>query len=80
MKAKKYSTVEVAELVGVSPDTMYRWIDAKKFYVPPVVFVGKVRVRFWTEKEVEAVRKYKANFYNKGRGHGDKAVQGTKRK
>ena len=80
MKAKKYSTLEVADLVKVSPNTIYRWIQAKKFSVPPVVFVGKVRIRLWTEKEVEAVRKYKASFYNKGRGHGDKVVQGTKRK
>jgi predicted DNA-binding transcriptional regulator AlpA len=72
MEAKKYSTVEVAELVKVSPNTMYRWIEAKKFDVPPVVLVGKVRIRLWTEKEVEVVRKYKANFYNKGRGHGAK--------
>jgi len=72
MKVKRYSTSEVAKLVGVSPDTMYRWIDAKKFYVPPVVLVGKVRIRLWTDREVETVRKYKANFYNKGRGHGAK--------
>jgi predicted DNA-binding transcriptional regulator AlpA len=80
MEAKKYSTLEVAELVKVSPNTMYRWMETKKFYVPPVILVGKVRIRLWTEKEVEAVRKYKANFYNKGRGHGEKVVKDTKRK
>lgn len=72
MDPKKYSTVEVAERVGVSPDTLYRWMTARRFYVPPLVSVGRVRIRLWTDEEVEGVKKYKAIFYNKGRGHGRK--------
>jgi excisionase family DNA binding protein len=58
-----YSTVEVAELVGVSWDTLSRWIREKKFPVPPVQSMGRIQVRVWNEDEVEKVRKYKADHY-----------------
>ena len=58
-----YSTVEVAELVGVSWDTLSRWIREKRFPVPPVKSLGRIRVRVWTEDDVEKVRKYKADHY-----------------
>lgn len=58
-----YSTVEVAELVGVSWDTLSRWIREKKFPVPAVRSMGRIQVRVWTELEVEKVRKYKADHY-----------------
>ena len=62
-----HSTVEVAEIVDVSWDTLNRWIRAKTFPVPPVKLVGRVRVRLWTEAQIEAVREYKKNYY-RGKG------------
>jgi len=62
-----YSTVEVAELVDVSWDTLSRWIRERKFPVPPVKSVGRVRVRLWTPEEVDEVRKYKKSHY-RGKG------------
>ena len=62
-----YSTVEVGELVGVSWDTLNRWIRERKFYVPPVKSVGRVKIRLWTSTEVEEVRKYKEHHY-RGKG------------
>jgi predicted site-specific integrase-resolvase len=62
-----HSTVEVAEIVEVSWDTLNRWIRAKKFPVPPVKLVGRVRVRLWTETQIEAVRQYKKDHY-RGKG------------
>ena len=62
-----YSTVEVAKLVGVSWDTLSRWIREKKFTVPPVKSVGRVKVRLWTPAEVDAVRKHKEQHYQ-GKG------------
>lgn len=58
-----YSTVEVAELVGISWDTLSRWIREKRFPVPPVKSLGRIQVRVWTEDDVEKVRKYKAEHY-----------------
>jgi excisionase family DNA binding protein len=64
-----YSTVEVAELVGVSWDTLNRWIRQKKFPVPPVKSIGRVKVRLWNQAEIDDVRKYKERHY---RGKGSK--------
>jgi predicted site-specific integrase-resolvase len=62
-----YSTVQVAELVDVSWDTLNRWIREKKFTVPPVKSVGRVKVRLWTLAEVDEVQKYKKQHY-RGKG------------
>jgi predicted DNA-binding transcriptional regulator AlpA len=85
IEEKKYSTVQVLELAQISSDTMYRWIRAKKIYVPPVQLVGGVRVRLWTEKEIQAVREYKQKDFGKGRGKrndlkGNKRVKRVKDK
>jgi len=67
-----YSTVEVAELVDVSWDTLNRWIRQKKFAVPPVKSIGRVKVRLWTLAEIEEIRKYKEKHY---RGKGGKKTR-----
>ena len=85
IEEKKYSTVQVLGLVQISSDTMYRWIRANKFNVPPVQLVGGVRVRLWTEQEVKAVREYKQKDFGKGQGKrndlkGNKRVKRVKDK
>ena len=72
-----YSTVEVAELVDVSWDTLNRWIRERKFPVPPVQSLGRIRVRIWTENDVEKVRKYKLDHY-RGKGGRKKRKKRTK--
>ena len=72
-----YSTVEVAELVDVSWDTLNRWIREKKFPVPPVKSLGRIRVRIWTENDVEKVRKYKSGHY-RGKGSRKKRKKPTR--
>jgi predicted site-specific integrase-resolvase len=72
-----YSTVEVAELVDVSWDTLNRWIREKKFTVPPIKLVGRVKVRLWTPAEVDEVRKYKEQHYQ-GKGSQKKRKRRTK--
>jgi excisionase family DNA binding protein len=71
-----YSTVEVAELVGVSWDTLNRWIRQKKFPVPPVKSIGRVKVRLWTPAEIDDVRKYKERHY-RGKGSKKKRLKGS---
>jgi excisionase family DNA binding protein len=64
---KKHSTVEVAKLIGVSRDTLHRWIREKKVFAPPAESLGGFRVRLWTVADVEKVRKYKVDrFWGKG--------------
>jgi predicted site-specific integrase-resolvase len=72
-----YSTVEVAELVDVSWDTLNRWIREKKFRVPPVKAVGRVKIRLWTQDEVAEVLKYKQQHY---RGKGSRKKRGNRAK
>jgi len=64
---KKYSTVEVAKLVGVSRDTLHRWIREKKVSAPPTESFGAFRVRLWTAADIERIKKYKVDrFWGKG--------------
>ncbi len=72
-----YSTVEVAELVEVSWDTLNRWIRERKFPVPPVKLLGRIKVRIWNENDVEKVRKYKLDHY-RGKGSRKKRKKRTK--
>jgi predicted site-specific integrase-resolvase len=64
---RTYSTVEVAELVDVSWDTLNRWIREQKFPVPPIKAVGRVKIRLWDDAEVQQVLKYKREHY-RGKG------------
>jgi excisionase family DNA binding protein len=60
-----YSTIQVAELLGITSDTLHRWIREGKVKAPPIQALGGMRVRMWSEEHVEAVRKYKAEHYRK---------------
>jgi predicted DNA-binding transcriptional regulator AlpA len=50
-----YSTPQAAKKLGISLMTLNRYIAAKKIPLPPVR-IGGVRVRLWSEKEIEHVR------------------------
>ena len=52
-----YSTREAAKKLGLSLITLKRYVAAKKVPAPPVSQVGGMRVRPWSEKDIERVRK-----------------------
>ena len=54
---KGYSTREAAQKLGISLVSLNRYIAARKIPMPPVTKVGGVRVRLWTEADIERVRK-----------------------
>jgi excisionase family DNA binding protein len=60
-----YSTIHVAELVGITSDTLHRWIREGRVSAPSIQSLGGMRVRIWSEEQVDAVRKYKAEHYHK---------------
>ena len=62
------STAQAAELLGISRQTLHRWLAARKVSPPGKRKVGGVTVRIWTKKDVERVRRYKVKFYGKGKG------------
>jgi excisionase family DNA binding protein len=54
---RKYSTTEVAKMLGLHQPNLQRAIRQKRIPVPPIVKVGRLRIRLWSKAEVEAARK-----------------------
>jgi len=59
------STVQVARLIGVTSDTLHRWIREGRVEAPPIQSLGGMKVRLWTEEAIDKVKKYKAEKYRK---------------
>jgi predicted site-specific integrase-resolvase len=53
---REYATRDVAKQLGLSLITLKRYIAAKKIPVPPLKTWGNVRVRVWSEHDIEAIR------------------------
>ena len=58
-----YSTAQVAEILGIGTDTLHRWLKQKRVVAPNLLLVGGVTVRLWSEEQLSAAKKYKANHY-----------------
>ena len=62
------STAEIAQLVGVGRTTLERWLAQRKVAMPKKITVGTRVSRIWTQRDIERVKRYKEQFYRKGRG------------
>jgi len=51
--AIEFSTGEVAKIVGVSVDTIYRWVREGRLEDPERIKIGKLDVRVWSEKDLQ---------------------------
>jgi excisionase family DNA binding protein len=58
-------TIRVAKLLGITADTLHRWIRERRIEAPPIQSLGGMKVRLWTEEFIEKARKYKAEHYRK---------------
>jgi hypothetical protein len=58
-----YSTAQVAEILEIGTDTLHRWLKEKKVAAPKLSFVGGVKVRLWSNVDLDAAKKYKAEHY-----------------
>lgn len=56
---------EVAREIDVQRATLYEWIRKKKIPSPRLRKLSGVRLRVWTRDEVEQIKRYKAEFYQK---------------
>ncbi len=53
---KQYSTREAAKKLGLSLLSIQRYIAAGKISAPPVLKVGRGKLRIWTDRDIEDVR------------------------
>jgi predicted DNA-binding transcriptional regulator AlpA len=60
---KAYSTAGVLKLVGIGAETLYRWMHEGKIPRPPLQSLAGMKVRLWSENDVNEVKKYKAEHY-----------------
>lgn len=54
---RRYSTTEVAKMLGLHQPNLQRLIRQKRVPFPPMRMVGGIRVRLWTKADVERARK-----------------------
>jgi len=52
-----YSTPQVAKKLGLARRTLDRYLAANKIPAPEPTQVGEVRLRIWSDEDVERVRK-----------------------
>jgi hypothetical protein len=50
------STRDAAKRLGLSFTSLNRYIAAKKIPLPPLIRVGGVRVRLWSDKDIAKVQ------------------------
>jgi hypothetical protein len=54
---EKYSTREAAKKLGRTLVTLQRHIAAGTIEAPPVVEIGTVKMRLWTDRDIERAKK-----------------------
>lgn len=62
MTARMWSTGDAARKIGVSRQTLQAWIDNKRISTPELKQVGRIRVRLWTDRDIEKARKFKGTL------------------
>jgi predicted DNA-binding transcriptional regulator AlpA len=60
---KTYSTFKVTKILGIGTETLYRWMHEGKIPAPPLESLGGMSVRLWSEADIAAAKKYKAEHY-----------------
>lgn len=53
---RKYSSREAAEKLGISYTSLNRYIADGKIPLPPLMTLGAVKARLWSDKDIERVR------------------------
>jgi excisionase family DNA binding protein len=69
---RTYTTVQLAKKLGISRDTVRRWMLAKKIKPGRLQIIntggGESKVRLWTTEHLRAIQTYMKQNYRKGRG------------
>jgi len=67
VRPKTYTTAEAAVRVGITRQTLYAWIEAKKVKAPRLLVIGRRSMRLWTEANLARLHASKEKHYGKGR-------------
>jgi hypothetical protein len=65
-RQKFYNTVQAARQLGISRDTLYRWLRTKKIKGGLVMRLGadaQSQIRLWTEKDLKQARVWMRENY-----------------
>jgi excisionase family DNA binding protein len=62
MAAKTYTSREAAKALGVSPQTLYTWINGGHIDAPAVLKLGRSTIRIWTADDIARARKFKGSL------------------
>jgi excisionase family DNA binding protein len=54
---RRYSTSQVAKMLGLQQPNLQRLIREKRIPFPPMARAGKLRIRLWTKRDVLKARK-----------------------
>jgi predicted site-specific integrase-resolvase len=65
---RTYSTVPLVKHLGISRQTIYRWMRTGKITGVRVSRVGNIQVRLWTNQDAANIKKLMKENYGKGRG------------
>jgi predicted site-specific integrase-resolvase len=52
----KFSTEQVAEVIGLNSATLSRYIKAGKIVAPKETMAGRMRMRLWSEGEIQRLK------------------------
>jgi len=74
---KTYSTAKVVKILEIGTETLYRWMHEGKIPTPPLQTFAGMKVRLWSEDDLVAAKKYKADHYW-GKGGRKKRPRDTK--
>lgn len=68
------STGDAAKAVGITRATLQAWIANGKIVAPKAQDLGKLRVRLWTESDLNQLRRAKLKIYKKQVGRPKKKL------
>jgi DNA-binding transcriptional MerR regulator len=76
---QQYSTRQAANKLGLSLATLNKYIALKQIPEPPVTRVAGMRVRLWSDEDIERVRKILPKIQNGRKTRHQKKKTQTKR-
>lgn len=68
LAVKSYTTVQAAKQLKVSRDTIYRWMRANNVRGARVTKIGELRLRLWTEDDLDRIRRWMTKHPHANRG------------